>query len=141
MAVRKSNLEIKTSLIPGAGNGLFTKVKIKNGTIIGVFEGEIIPVDESDNRPESDGWFVELENDLYLDCYPIHSEAKYANDVDGIVKIKDVFNNSEICCYDDDSTRVYLISNMDIEKGSEIYCSYGEQYWDDIKKKNGNIEN
>ena len=138
MTVKKSNLEIKESLIPGAGKGLFTKVKIKKGTFIGEFAGEIIPADDADNRPESDGWFVELENDLYLDCYPHHSEAKYANDVDGIVKIKDTFNNSEICSDWDDSTKIYLVASVDIEKGSEIYCSYGEPYWDDIKKKNEN---
>ena len=132
--VRNSNLEVKKSIIPGAGNGLFTKVKIKKGTIIGLFGGELITDDEADNRPDSYGWFVDLGNGFSIDCYKNDAKANYANDAQGLIKTR-LKNNCNIQQDTDKDGNIFvcLIAEVDIPKGSEIFVSYGDSYWETFK--------
>lgn len=131
--VRKSNLEIKESQIPGAGNGLYTKVKIKKDTIICRFEGDIVSNDELELRPNSYGWIVTIDDNTSIDCSSKFSEAKYANDAEGLQMINGLYNNCEICYDYDDEQIIYIVAMTDIEKDSELFISYGKDYWDAIK--------
>ena len=128
--VRKSNLEIKESQIPGAGKGLYTKVNIKKDTVIGYFEGEIISYEEGEKRLESDGYFITIDENTVFDCYPFHSEVKYANDAEGLNTNPKFKNNSKL--YRDFDGKFYLYSEKYIPKGSEIFAEYGEDYWESV---------
>jgi hypothetical protein len=50
------NTNVKKSIIPGAGNGLFAEQHIKPGTVIGLYHGNVVVEDDQ----ESDDTTVKL---------------------------------------------------------------------------------
>jgi hypothetical protein len=63
--------------------------------------------------------------------FPQHL-ARYANDAQGLSKVKGITNN---CRYvaDMDTMKVYIESVKDIPAGAEILVQYGKEYWDVIR--------
>ena len=56
--------------------------------------------------------------------------GRYANDANGISKLKKTINNS---CYVIDGKRVFIEATKNIDAGNEILVSYGKEYWDVIR--------
>ena len=127
-AKEKDYLYIKESLIPGAGNGLFTAIPIYKDEVISVFKGKILSNKDAHYRAAhgKDGYFINLPDGTILDSMGVKCFAKYANDASGSVKIK-YKNNSQITL--DEDGNVCIVATRKILASEEIYCAYGTNYW------------
>jgi len=115
-------LEIRQSTIPQAGKGLFTLVDIDKDSKISEFTGEIISEEDSLKLEGPRGhYLIDAGDGKMLDVYNSDCLAKSANDA------RDHRNNSEIV---EEHGRFWLVSTRDIYAGEEIFCSYGDGYWE-----------
>ena len=130
MALLEFDLVVKTSLIPGAGMGLFTKLAIPKGTYIVEYKGRRTTWDEI--KHEADNMYICYIDDAFVidGRYQPGASARYANDANGIVRIKGITNNAQ---YVNDDMKVYIEATKDIAAGAEIFVKYGKEYWDTIK--------
>ena len=135
MALLEKHLEVKPSTIPGAGNGLFTKVAIEKGTRIVEYKGRITTWKEVEW--DSDNKYIYTINPKHvIDAQrTLKALARYANDAKGLTKVKGLNNN---CVYVNDGLRAYIESVKPIPAGAEILVAYGKDYWDVIRQ---NIKN
>jgi SET domain-containing protein len=127
------DLEVKKSKIPNAGKGLYTKRDIKKGERFVEYLGEIITDKECTRRAENDeyGYVFYISKNKCVDAlHTPEALARYANDAKGITKVKGITNNAS---YNIWKKRGWIIADKDIKAGSEIYVSYGPEYWRDIR--------
>jgi SET domain-containing protein len=133
MALLEKQLVVKPSTIPNSGKGLFTKIFIPKGTRIVEYKGKKttwkdVNIDEGRN-----GYIYYINRNNVIDAMPFPQHlARYANDAQGLSKVKGITNN---CRYvsDMDTLRVYIEAVKDIPAGREILVQYGKEYWDVIK--------
>ena len=135
MALLEKHLEVKPSTIPGAGNGLFTRVAIEKGTRIVEYKGRITTWKEVEW--DSDNKYIYTINPKHvIDAQrTLKALARYANDAKGLTKVKGLNNN---CVYVNDGLRAYIECVKPIPAGAEILVAYGKDYWDVIRQ---NIKN
>lgn len=133
MALLEKQLIVKRSTIPNSGKGLFTKKFIPKGARIVEYKGKPttwkdVNIDEGRN-----GYIYYINRNNVIDAMPFPNYlARYANDAQGISKVKGISNN---CRYvaDMDTMRVYIEAVKDIPENSEILVQYGKEYWDVIR--------
>ncbi|HVM89071.1 MAG TPA: SET domain-containing protein [Puia sp.] len=131
MALLEKYLVIKTSTIPGAGRGLFTKVFIPKGTRIVEYKGRLTTWKEVDHDDGRNGYIYYIKRSLVIDAYSYKKAlGRYANDAQGLKKIKGLRNNSEYMIH---GAKVFIEAIKDIPAGSEILVGYGKEYWSIIK--------
>lgn len=126
-------LIVKKSQLPGAGKGLFTTKPIKKGTKIIEYRGEIIEWKEYRKRvkEEKDGYLFFIRRNKCIDAYNTPQyKARYANDANGIVRVKGLKNNAQ---YEIHNDRCYIVATRDIKAGEEIFVDYTKEYWDAIR--------
>ncbi|KAA9040537.1 SET domain-containing protein [Ginsengibacter hankyongi] len=135
MALLQKKLFIKTSGIPAAGKGLFTKVLIRKGVRIIEYIGRITTWNrilqiEQDTKIIN-RYLYYLDSDHVIDAadHP-NALARYANDATGLGRAKGKVNNVR---YVEDNGRVFMEAMRDIPAGAEIFISYGQEYWDTVK--------
>ncbi|MBS1946365.1 MAG: SET domain-containing protein [Bacteroidetes bacterium] len=134
MALLEKYLVVKKSTIPGAGKGLFTKVPIPKGTRIVEYKGRLTTWKEVDDDDGRNGYIYYIKRSLVIDAYSYKKAlGRYANDAQGLQKIKGLCNNSE---YMIDGSKVFIEAKKNIPAGSEILVSYGREYWSVIKYNN-----
>jgi SET domain-containing protein len=134
MVITGSFLQVKRSIIPGAGKGLFTKKQIKKGARISEYKGKITAWKNMDHKNGGNPYILFVNKDHVIDAW--HSKkakARYANDAKGLKRIKGITNNAK---YIHDGTRVFLEAKKNIPPGSEILVDYGKDYWDAVKYNN-----
>lgn len=127
------DLLVKKSTLPNAGKGLFTKRDIKKGERIVEYIGEIITEAELDRRAEKDiyGYAFYINKKRCIDAYYMpEALARFANDAKGLTRIPGITNNAE---YEIWKNRGWIKATKDIKTGSEIFVSYGAEYWKDIR--------
>lgn len=127
MSFDKKNLQVKTSTIPGAGKGLFTKVFIPKDTLIVEYDGDIVTWKEI--KAEWDNDYIYYVNSQHVINARHRTDvvARYINDANGFSKIKGFANN---CLYKKIGTNVWVQAVKDIEARSELFVSYGREYWE-----------
>lgn len=125
--------EVKPSTIPGAGSGLFAKVKIKDGEVIGHLGGRLRTAEDypAGNHyiasiPEC-AW-EETKPYKYLDSKEFGGNVRRINFAPSKVNGRDTgFQNAairQLCDY----PYFIFVAIKDIEPGSEIWASYGPYY-------------
>ncbi len=131
MALFEKKLEIKKSVLPGAGKGLFAKELIPKGSRIVEYKGKISTWKEVDDNDGANGYIYYVKRHHVIDASR-HTRvlARYANDARGLQRIKGIRNNAE---YVEVGLRVYIESCKDIPAGAEILVEYGKEYWDVIR--------
>jgi len=131
MALLEKELFVKTSTIPGAGNGLFTKKFIPKGTRIVEYKGrKTIWKEVKDD--DHNGYIYSINRNHVIDALKTKSAlARYANDAKGLTRIKGITNNAE---YVNENYRAYIEATKDIPAGAEIFVSYGDDYWRVIRE-------
>lgn len=145
MALLEKQLFVKKSTLPNAGKGLFTKKFIPKGTRIVEYTGTIKSWKEVQAEEGENGYVYYVKRSHVIDALKHkNSLARYANDARGLQRVKSITNNAE---YAEDGLRVFIESTKDIPARSEIFVSYGPEYWQVIrhniridekeKKKNG----
>src|SRR6478672_8502364 len=133
MALLEKQLVVKRSTIPNSGKGLFTKKPIPKGTRIVEYKGKTSTWKEVNIDEGRNGYIYYINRSNVIDAMPFPQHlARYANDAQGISKVKGILNN---CRYISDmgSMRVYIEAVKDIPAGAEILVQYGKEYWDVIK--------
>ena len=134
MALLEKQLVIKKSGIPGAGKGLFTKKKISKGQHIVEYKGKVTTWKDVSHDEGRNGYIYYIKRSHVIDASG-HKKtlSRYANDAQGLVKVKGLRNN---CEYVDDGKRVFIKAKRDIPAGDEIFVAYGKEYWDAIQYNN-----
>jgi len=131
MALLEKHLVIKKSKIPGSGKGLFTKVQIPKGTIIVEYKGKASTWKEVAHDEGRNGYIYYVKRSYVIDASGRKKElGRYANDAQGLARIKGLRNNSE---YVSEGLRVFIQAKENIPAGSEILVAYGLEYWSIIK--------
>jgi len=124
-------LIVKKSKIPGAGKGLFTTSPIRKGDVIVEYKGEKMTWKQCLRRY---GKHIDQAHYLYYvshkNCidaqYTPWALARYANDANGLVRVKGLKNNAE---YDNIKKKPYIVATRDIPARSEIFVDYAGDYW------------
>lgn len=130
MAFAKKNLEVKTSTLPNAGKGLFTKVFIEKGTRITEYEGRYTNWEDVAEDADN-GYIFYIDDDNVIDAGKMkNSKARYANDAAGLTRIKGVRNNTK---YVNENNRIFIDATRDIQAGEEIFVGYGKEYWETVR--------
>ena len=135
MPLLEKYLVIKRSKIPGAGKGLFTKQFIAKGERIVQYKGKPttwknVLADEG----AFNGYVYYINRNLVIDAKNYTTTfGRYANDANGISRIKKLNNNSK---YVIDGKKVFIEAAKDINAGSEILVAYGKEYWDAVRYNN-----
>jgi len=133
MALLEKQLVVKRSSLPNSGKGLFTKNFIPKGTRIVEYKGKATTWKEVDIDEGRNGYIYYINRNHVIDAKPfLKYLGRYANDAQGMSKVKGISNN---CRYvaDMDTKRVYIEAVKDIPAGDEILVQYGKEYWDVIK--------
>jgi hypothetical protein len=126
-------LLVKTSTLPKAGKGLFTDKPIKKGKKIIEYKGEIIDWKEYEKRvkDDKDGYLFFINKKRCIDAFSTPEfKARYANDAEGLSRVKGLKNNASYEIFDE---QCYIVSERDINAGEEIFVSYSKEYWDCIR--------
>ena len=117
------NLKIKKSTIKNAGFGLFCgSRKIREGEIIAEYSRFDIFLEDCERVKDITYLYRTEENNCFDAINTNNLIARYAND-----GRSDEKNNCEFYEF---GGRVFMIATKDIKRGSEIFCDYGENYWD-----------
>lgn len=126
-------LLVKKSKLPNAGKGLFTTKAFKKDAHIIEYKGEIIKWQEYKKRVDrsEDGYLFFVSKDWCIDAFNTPQyKARYANDAEGLGRIKGVKNN---CVYEIVGKKCYIKATRDIKAGEEIYVDYTKEYWDAVR--------
>ena len=131
MSVLERQLIVKRSTIPEAGKGLFTKKFIPKGTRIVEYTGKITTWKDVNHDDGRNMYIYNLKRYHVIDALR-HTKvlARYANDANGLVKVKGIRNNS---LYVTDGLRVFIHAAKDIPAGGEILVDYGREYWQVVR--------
>ena len=93
MALLEKHLQIKRSLIPGAGMGLFTTVFIPKGTRIVEYKGKMTTWKEVEHDYKN-GYIYSIDSKHVIDAKTYKKAlGRYANDANGLKKFKSLKNN------------------------------------------------
>lgn len=131
MTLLESIIEVKESVLPGAGSGLFATDYISKGSLIVEYKGRITTWSEVDHEEGKNGYIFYVTRNHVIDAGNYKSAlARYANDARGIGRVKGVLNNAE---YVEHGKKVYIQAVKDIPAGAEILVNYGKEYWDAIR--------
>ena len=137
MAFLEKHLYTKKSKLPNAGKGLFTKVAIEKGTRICEYKGRKTDWKDVKDDEGENGYIFFINNKTVIDALKsIKTFGRYANDASGYVKVKGLKNNSE---YTVEGKRCYIDAIKDIPAKSEIFVSYGKEYWQ-VMRENWKLE-
>lgn len=127
MTIKQQYLEVKPSQIPGAGLGLYTTVFIPAGTLIIEYKGVVTTWDEVKDQIDNDYIYYIGRNHVINAAPTPKAIARYANDAKGLTQLPGINNN---CIFKKIEGRVFIKARANITAGSEIFVSYGKQYWD-----------
>ena len=126
------DLYIGNSVIEGSGLGVFTKTPIKKNTLIDFYHGTLL---DYYNGSE---YLFEIDHKIYIDardfprCYmAMLNDASYRPTSKRALrkfKMHDYVNNCEFIV-DKNKKEIQIWSIMDIEPNSELFLSYGAEYW------------
>ena len=108
MAFLERQLHIKQSQIPEAGKGLFTKEVIAKGTPIVEYKGKICKWKEVPVRKVINCYVYYINRNCVIDSLHYKKAlARYANDANGLNKVKGLKNNSRFVI---DNGRVFIVA-------------------------------
>jgi len=124
------NLEIRTSRIPHAGNGVYTKVAIPKGAYLGAYAGEYITEEEYWRRAKEDRWQYMMG---LLDCAKprtggiVTIDGSQGNVFTRMNYAPAEFQNVkfEKTC---EAPFVKIVALRDIAAGEELWVDYGPRY-------------
>ncbi|WP_346237673.1 SET domain-containing protein [Niabella insulamsoli] len=130
MSLPAKHLKVKTSTIPQSGKGLFITVDVAKGMIITEYIGRRAKWSEVEDDADNP-YIYYIDDDNVIDASKdVKSFGRYANDAAGLTRVKGLKNNAE---YHEEANRVFIRAKTDIPAGSEIFVSYGRDYWRQVR--------
>ncbi len=131
MSLPPKHLKVKTSTIPQSGKGLFTAIDVPKGTIITEYVGRRATWAEVEDDADNPYIYFIDENNIIDAAKDLKSLGRYANDAAGLTRVNGLKNNAE---YYEEDNRVYIKAKILIPAGSEIFVSYGRDYWKQVRE-------
>lgn len=121
--IEAHNLEVKTSLLPNAGLGLFALRDFSAGEVVCVYSGTVYSLKESQQLIDKD-YVVFVSLNIHVDArnHPA-VRARYANHNFDPTKVNGKLHRQPAL------RRALIVATHDISKGEEIYIDYGKAYW------------
>lgn len=125
-------LDVKPSGIKEAGNGIYTFENLKNNEFIGYYQGKMTKYDE--NVCVGDYSFsvnekYYINSASYPRCYMAMindaQKSKFKNNCE--FKLEEEDENGVLLPVR--KRRIGLWASEDIDAGSELFASYGDEYW------------
>jgi hypothetical protein len=116
---------IATSTIPNAGNGAFANIFLKKGTVLGNYKGKRLSKQQYD-RLKDQSYVWELSS-RYGPIYIDGKNPKVSNWLRFLNDSRDRRLNVEPYQYRGD---IYYRTTKNIKPGTELFISYGDEYWD-----------
>lgn len=125
-------LVVRASTITGAGKGLFADEDIENGTFLGEYEGKTCYSPKTRKCDAEDGTDVrvtlfQISADTFIDGSKGSSNVFYINCKDDV--------NAEFKYVQGTRRKVIALATKDIQKGSEIFASYGPKFRWELPKQ------
>lgn len=132
MALFDKHLFVNKSTLPGAGNGLFTRVSIPKGSLIVEYKGRVMTWKQVEAMADDRiGYVFYINSKHVIDAWAFkRSKARYANDARGLYRKPEITNNSEYHVF---KKRCFIKATKNIPAGSEIFVGYGAEYWQVIR--------
>ena len=132
MALLENELFTAVSQLPNAGLGLFTRQAILKNTIIVEYKGRVSAWKEVKEGKDFNGYVFYITRNTVIDAKRTTSAfARYANDAQGLSKVKGIVNNA---VYDVKGKKAFIKASKNIPAGGEIFVAYGKEYWDTVKE-------
>jgi len=116
---------IATSTIPNAGNGAFANILLPKGTVLGSYKGKKLSAAQY-NRLKDQSYVWELSS-RYGPIYVDGKNPKLSNWLRFLNDSRDRRINVEPFQY---RGNIYYRTNKTIKPGTEMFISYGDEYWD-----------
>lgn len=138
----EQHLEVRTSSIPHAGNGVFTTAAIPRGAYLGAYTGEFITDEEYLRRLKANQWQYMMG---LLDCAKRHTGD--ITTIDGIRG--NVFTRMNYAPAEFQNVKfekiceppfVKIVALRDIGAGEELWVDYGPNYRYDFMKDEAVVE-
>ncbi len=127
MALLEIHLFVNRSNLPGAGDGLFTRISIPKGTRILEYKGRVTTWKQVVSGKVFNPYVFYINRNHVIDAMPYKKAlGRFANDANGLSKIKGISNNSK---YVRDGSKIFIEAIRNISAGSEILVAYGKDYW------------
>jgi hypothetical protein len=127
MAFLEKALFTKRSKIPGAGLGLFTKIKIPKGACIVEYKGRLVRWTEIKHEDGHNGYILRVNRSWAIDARPYKKAfGRFANDARGMQRNDELKNNAE---YLIEGHQCFIYATKEILPKSEVLVSYGSEYW------------
>ncbi len=122
-----ARIEIRSSHIVGAGNGVFARVSIPAGTFLDYYRGQIVDIDKPGGTPASDKLMTIMKKPSWWPGYIKFSKSAIINAaIEG--NWVTIINHGDQPNTDfDESGRFFTIST--IKAGDELLVDYGYAYW------------
>jgi SET domain-containing protein len=121
-------LEVKTSLLPQAGQGLFAKRSFKKGQRITEYKGRLRKWKDVAHEDGINTYLMRVNRCWAIDAKPaVLTFGRYANDAAGTPGKSKKDNNA---IYVTEGVRCFLEADRDIFSGDEILVDYGKEFWD-----------
>ena len=131
MALLEKSIVVKTSTIPGSGQGLFSKAFIPKGAKVVEYKGRVSTWKEVRHNNGENAYIYFMNRNHVIDASKAKTSfARYSNDAKGLTRIAGLANNAE---YVEEGKRVFIIAKRDIQPGEEIFVGYGAEYWQTIR--------
>lgn len=132
MALLEKQLYVKKSTIPDSGKGLFTKKFIPKGTRVVEYKGKVTAWKDVKDEDGKNGYIFYVNRNHVINALPTTKAlARYANDANGLVRIKGINNNAD---YETDGLKAYIVTKRDVPAFAEIFVDYGKDYWKVIRE-------
>lgn len=125
--LQKKFMVVKKSKIKGAGKGVFAKIDIPKGTVLGWYRGKYLTEKQFEKLPDSKTDYVWYINDnLYVDGSKIKKNNMliYVNGAKTKAQKKKINVDSH-----NYRKKIWYKTTKKIKKGDELIVDYGEEYF------------
>uniref|UniRef100_A0A7S0LDV9 SET domain-containing protein n=1 Tax=Coccolithus braarudii TaxID=221442 RepID=A0A7S0LDV9_9EUKA len=117
-------IEVRQSLIPNSGDGLFATRGFAAGETIGEYYGQVLTLLQAHRLEHRDYLMGGFGINAHVDArFAMDAPARYINDHFDQTKLNARFEKLK------PKRRALAVATRDIRAGEEIYASYGETYW------------
>lgn len=126
LALPGGRLEVRPSLIPKAGRGLFALVPLKKGSKLGVYSGRRIGKREADRS--SSAYLMALSRGAVIDGAALSNHMRWVNDAgsEEAANVRAVVRRDK-----QPDAYIGFYAKRDIAADQELYIFYGDDYWED----------
>ncbi len=130
---RVHGLVVKTSLIAGAGLGLFTTIDRCRGDYVVEYEGRKLETKPRARYVYTGPYVLQISRHVYIDAARVHDGVgRYMNCWKSGNKITSTKqrNENNLSFELHKNKRPYAVASHNIAAGEELLVDYGQNYWD-----------